>query len=247
MARTPDLERRQELLDQIVVYLAEHGLAQATLRPMAAAIGVSINRLVHHFGSKDELVATALARSIEQQIAVADGWTRRHPGAGIVDHYRRWWRWITASPANLALVRLNYEAAALSTEVTGLAGDVRADQIGVWRHDIEHRLLAEGVAPERIEVEASLIKAMFSGLVMDLLATGDRARLTKACHQWLDRLACELHGGTTGGEPQPAGRPSAATAMAAKPAADGGVPSATAGVSAPPSPPRTRRSPSAAR
>jgi AcrR family transcriptional regulator len=216
MARTPDLERRQELLDRIVVYLADHGLAQVTLRPMAAELGVSINRLVHHFGSKDELIATALARSIEQQIEVADGWSRRHPDAGIVEHYRRWWRWINASPANLALVRLNYEAAALSHEVTGLAGDVRADQIGVWRHDIEHRLLREGVPPARVEVEASLVKAMFSGLVMDLLATGDRARVTAACHQWLERLPAVLNG-------------------------DDAVPGE---LSAAPSPPRTRRSPS---
>ena len=33
-------------------------------------------------------------------------------------------------PENLALVRLNYEAATLDASVTGLAGDVRADQIG---------------------------------------------------------------------------------------------------------------------
>ena len=61
MARTPDLERRQELLDRIVVYLADHGLAQATLRPMARSLDVSINRLVHHFGTKEELLAAAHA------------------------------------------------------------------------------------------------------------------------------------------------------------------------------------------
>lgn len=189
MARTPDLERRQELLDRIVVYLAEHGLAQATLRPMAAALDVSINRLVHHFGSKDELVATALARSIEQQIAVQETWMTRRREMGTVEFYRRWWKWINASPSNLALVRLNYEAAALSAEVTGLTGDVRADQIGVWRHDVEQRLRAEGVPEDQIEVEASLSKAMFSGLVMDLLATGDRKRLTTALDTWLERLS----------------------------------------------------------
>ncbi|MFN8022466.1 MAG: TetR/AcrR family transcriptional regulator [Acidimicrobiales bacterium] len=189
MARTPDLERRQELLDRIVVYLAEHGLAQATLRPMAAALDVSINRLVHHFGSKDELVATALARSIEQQIEVQETWMSRRRDMGTVEFYRRWWKWINASPANLALVRLNYEAAALSAEVTGLTGDVRADQIGVWRHDVEQRLRAEGVPEGLIEVEASLSKAMFSGLVMDLLATGDRKRLTVALDTWLGRLS----------------------------------------------------------
>ena len=192
MARTPDLERRQELLDRIVTYLAEHGLAQATLRPMAAALDVSINRLVHHFGSKDELVTTALARAIERQLEVEAAWMRRRPQMDLVEFYRRWWRWINASPANLALVRLNYEAAALSPEVTGLAGEVRAGQIGVWRHDVEQRLVAEGVPADRVELEASLVKAAFSGLVMDLLATGDRRRLTRACDAWLDRLGAQI-------------------------------------------------------
>jgi AcrR family transcriptional regulator len=189
MARTPDLERRQELLDRIVVYLAEHGLAQATLRPMAAALDVSINRLVHHFGSKEDLITAALNRAIEQQIEVQRGWLKRQPRMTQVELHRRWWRWMNASKANLALVRLNYEAAALDTEVTGLAGDVRADQIGVWRHDVEQRLLAEGVPADRVELEAGLIKAGFSGLIMDLIATGERKRLTAACDEWLDRVS----------------------------------------------------------
>ncbi len=189
MARTPDLERRQELLDRIVVYLADHGLAQATLRPMAASLDVSINRLVHHFGSKEELITAALDRGIQQQIAVQNVWLKRQPHIAQVELYRRWWRWMNASPSNLALVRLNYEAAALDTSVTGLAGDVRADQIGVWRHDLEHRLLVEGVPADRVELEAGLIKAGFSGLIMDLIATGERKRLTIACDVWLDRVS----------------------------------------------------------
>ena len=189
MARTPDLERRQELLDRIVVYLAEHGLAQTTLRPMAAALDVSINRLVHHFGSKEELITAALARAMEQQIAVQQKWLKREPNMSQPELYRRWWRWLNANRDNLALVRLNYEAAALDTSVTGLAGEVRADQIGVWRHDVEHRLIAEGLRPDRAALEASLIKATFSGLIVDLFATGDRRRLTVACDEWLERLA----------------------------------------------------------
>lgn len=189
MARTPDLERRQELLDRIVEYLAANGIAQATLRPMAASLDVSINRLVHHFGSKEELLTSALERAIDQQIAVQDAWLDRAPQMTQVELYRKWWRWMNASPANLALVRMNYEAATLDTNVTGLAGEVRADQIGVWRHDVEQRLRAEGVPEDQIEVEASLSKAMFSGLVMDLLATGDRKRLTTALDTWLERLS----------------------------------------------------------
>jgi hypothetical protein len=76
--------------------------------------------------------------------------------------------------------------------VTGLDGAVRADQIGVWRHDVEHRLVAEGLKPERAALEASLIKATFTGLVMDLFATGDTRRLTHALDEWLDRLDHDL-------------------------------------------------------
>jgi AcrR family transcriptional regulator len=188
VARTPDLERRLELLDRIVVYLADNGLAQATLRPMAKSLDVSINRLVHHFGSKEELLATAMQRAIDQQITVQTGWLRRNPGLTNADLYRKWWKWINESPANLAVVRLNYEAAALDTKVTGLAGEVRADQIGVWRHEAELHLTHDGIPLDRAELEASLAKATFTGLVMDLIATGDQRRLTKVFNEFARRL-----------------------------------------------------------
>jgi AcrR family transcriptional regulator len=188
VARTPDLERRQELLDRIVDYLAEHGLAQATLRPMAASLDVSINRLVHHFGSKEELLTAALARAIDRQIAVQMAWLARDRNLSQCDLYRKWWRWINASPANLALVRLNYEAAALNPEISGLAGGVRADQIGVWRHHAEQRLVSDGLPDGVAALEASLAKATFTGLAMDLFATGERKRVTLAFNEFVDRL-----------------------------------------------------------
>ena len=42
---------------------------------------------------------------------------------------------------------------------------------------------------ERAALEASLAKATFTGLVMDLLATGDRRRLNGAFAEFLKRLA----------------------------------------------------------
>lgn len=188
MARLPDLERRTELLDVVVAYLAEHGLADVSLRPMANALGVSVNRLVHHFGCKDQLVVAALRRAAQVQADVEHGWLARHPGLSEADLMRRWWRWLNASPANLAVVRLGIEAAALDATVSGLPGDVRADQIGLWRTNIEERLLAEGVPAGSAASEASLVKAMFTGLIVDLLATGERRRLTQALELGLARL-----------------------------------------------------------
>ena len=70
MGRRPDPERRAELLDQVVGYLGRHGIAGVSLRPVARALGVSVNALVHHFGSKDELVVAALRRAAEIQRGV---------------------------------------------------------------------------------------------------------------------------------------------------------------------------------
>ena len=66
---------------------------------------------------------------------------------------------------------------------------MRAEQIGLWR--IEHRAAPDRrgrAAPDIAAVEASLVKAMFTGLVVDLLATGERRRLTRALEVGLARL-----------------------------------------------------------
>ncbi len=188
IGRPPDAERRQQLLDGIVAHLADHGLADVSLRPMAAALNVSVNALVHHFGSKEELVVAALDRATQLQQEVRARWLAADPDLSTADLLRRWWRWINASPANLALVRLGLEAAALDATASGLPGAVRAEQISTWRADLEHHLLARGMDKPTTKVEASLTKAMFTGLVVDLLATGQRRRLGHALEVGLARL-----------------------------------------------------------
>src|SRR5579859_5977237 len=188
MGRHPDLERRAELLDEVVRYLGRNGIAGVSLRPVARALGVSVNALVHHFGSKDELVVAALRRAAEIQRVVEGRWRRREPRLSTADLQRRWWRWINRSPEHLALVRLGLEAATLDATISGLPGDVRAEQISFWREGIADGLIADGIKPEDAEREASLVKATFTGLVLDLLATGQRKRLTDALNCTLARL-----------------------------------------------------------
>jgi AcrR family transcriptional regulator len=188
MGRLPDVERRLELLDEVVAYLAKHGLADVSLRPMARELGVSVNAIVHHFGSKEDLVVEALRRAAEIQREVGDRWLARSAGLSQADFMRRWWRWMNAEPENLALVRLGIEAAALDATTSGLPGEVRAEQISFWREDIATRLIADGIKPEEAQVEASLAKALFTGLILDLLATGNRRRLTRSLEVALTRL-----------------------------------------------------------
>jgi len=56
------------------------------------------------------------------------------------------------------------------------------------REGIADGLIADGIRPEDAEREASLVKATFTGLVLDLLATGHRKRLTEALECTLSRL-----------------------------------------------------------
>ncbi len=185
MARTPDPLLKQALLDEVVGHLAATGLGVSSLRPMALALGVSTHRLVHHFGSKAELVEMALRRALATQEDVRRAWLDVDPGLSQADLLRRWWSWMLADPANLALVRLGFEAVCLDATVTGLEGDLRAEQIAVWRSSIEDRLVEAGLTPKDAEVEASMAKALFTGLVMDLLATGEVLRLTDALERYL--------------------------------------------------------------
>ena len=190
---------KQQLLDDIVRHLADHGLAAVSLRGIAGALGMSLNRLTHHFGSKAQLLATALRRATDIQEQVSVGWETVDPGISQADLLRKWWAWINESPENLALCRRGIEAAALDATVTGLAGEVRADQIGVWRTHIERRLLAAGVPPAESRTEASATKALFTGLVIDLMASGesDRDRLSVTLEvglQRLEALVARYHG-----------------------------------------------------
>ncbi|MEI2706059.1 MAG: TetR/AcrR family transcriptional regulator [Ilumatobacteraceae bacterium] len=185
MSRPPDLEARRQLLDRVIDYLADHGLGEATLRPLANALNTSPTRLMHHFGSKGELLAAALARTEELHRQIEARWVRQSPQITQSDVLRKWWKWMLASRRNLNQVRLGLEAATLNSTVTGLAGDVRAEQIGAWRGMIERRLLARGVPAHDARIEASRLKAAFTGLTLDLVATGDRKRLTEALERIL--------------------------------------------------------------
>lgn len=120
MARPIDAARRNELLDTVVAYLGTHGLAGLSLRPLAAALGISVNLLTHHFGSKDELIVAALRRTGEVQKAVERGWLGGDPNMSQAELLRAWWGWINAAPENLAMVRLGIEAAAMEATLHGL-------------------------------------------------------------------------------------------------------------------------------
>ena len=53
-------ERKRELTEAIIAYLLKHGLADLSLRPLAAKTGTSSRLLIYHFESKEGLLTEVL-------------------------------------------------------------------------------------------------------------------------------------------------------------------------------------------
>ncbi|MEE4206191.1 MAG: TetR/AcrR family transcriptional regulator [Erythrobacter sp.] len=63
---------RETLLPRLAGHVLEHGLAGASLRPLARAAGTSDRMLIYHFGSKAALVADLLAFAAERYADALD-------------------------------------------------------------------------------------------------------------------------------------------------------------------------------
>jgi AcrR family transcriptional regulator len=82
MARPPDLERRQNLLDAVVADVGDRGIGDRSLRDIAAAVGTSHRMLLHHFGSREELLL-AIVDVVERRQMAMMSELPAEPGAAI--------------------------------------------------------------------------------------------------------------------------------------------------------------------
>jgi AcrR family transcriptional regulator len=171
MARTPDPKRRAELLDGAVDYAIEHGLSDLTLRPLADALGVLPNTLVHHFGSKEQLLSEILNGVRDRLRAIRGDGDAVRPRESL----REVWAW-TAAPARSAFFRSFFEAYGMALR--------RPES---FRSFLD-RVVADWLAhvPQEQLAEATLELAVVRGLLLDLLTTGERARVEDAFVRFSD-------------------------------------------------------------
>jgi len=66
-------DRREAALERMADHLLLHGLAGASLRPLAAAAGTSDRMLLYYFKDKDELLTATLGRVMERLARLLDG------------------------------------------------------------------------------------------------------------------------------------------------------------------------------
>jgi AcrR family transcriptional regulator len=167
--------RREELLEKSWEYVLEHGLADLSLRPLASEIGSSPRVLLFLFESKDGLVRELLARGRRDELAAIDGIE------GDLDAVTaRLWEWLSA-PQHRRLLVLWVEAYARSlVEPTGPWAGFAQQTVEDWLE-----VLARSQPPAVRRTKAGLAArtralALLRGALLDLLATGDTARVGAA-------------------------------------------------------------------
>jgi AcrR family transcriptional regulator len=181
---------KQRLLEAVIEHFSAEGLADQSLRRIAEAVGSSHRMLLYHFGSKDGLlleVAQAVEARTQQQLAAVGAVA----GERTDEVVRRMWAYV-ADPELAAFERLFF-----ALYGRALQGDPAVSPL--LRGDVEHWLEAnealmegagaEAVPPPVARAHARLGLAVVRGLLLDLLATGDRAGVDAALDVFAGRYA----------------------------------------------------------
>jgi AcrR family transcriptional regulator len=174
MARPPDPKRRQELLDRSVDYVVANGLSDLSLRPLAVALGTQAPVLLHHFGTKEQLVVEILGQVRDRLRSLGRNAEAEHhrSGLGAV------WSWASA-PAQRPLTQLFFEAYGLALRHPGRYSDFLDHSVRDW---LDEPLAAID------DISATLAIATVTGLLLDLLTTGDQGRVDRAMERFLFML-----------------------------------------------------------
>ncbi|WP_037079372.1 TetR/AcrR family transcriptional regulator [Pseudonocardia spinosispora] len=167
--------RRPELLAAATEYVLEHGVTDLSLRPVAQALGITHATLLRHFASKDDLVIAVLdkIRADVTEMLSADEELRAARSTG--ELLRAFWH-RSCEPRQQRRFLVWFEVAGSGARNRALAQSVVDD----WLDIIIERLIGDGWPPGDASALATLVLAQVRGLHLDLLVSGDRARVDRA-------------------------------------------------------------------
>ena len=170
MARPPDLERRQELLDAVVKECAAHGIGDRSLRDIAAAVGTSHRMLLHHFGSRNELLL-AIVDEVERRQRALLHELPTEPAAAVAAMWANLRR-----PELRPFERLFFECYARGVQGEQPFARMLPGAVDAW--------LSEDETTDPALVRLGL--AVMRGLLLDLVATDDRRGVDAAALAFAD-------------------------------------------------------------
>jgi AcrR family transcriptional regulator len=183
-----DSPRKRELLNAAYGFALTNGLADFALRPMAKAIGTSPRVLLFLFGSKDGLTRALLARARQDELAALAALQASQGQTGLAGTGREIWAWLVA-PSHRALLSLWLEGYARS--LLGEPGPwerFAAETVDDWLALLASRQPANRRRSKHGEADRTVLLAVLRGAMLDVLATGDADRVTRAVERYLDSL-----------------------------------------------------------
>lgn len=187
MGRSKHLQTRKALLEQATQYVLEHGLQDLSLRPLAQALGTNARMLIYHFGSREHLVTEVLTLAVSRQQAAMQALAAEQRFASLGELLGAFWERLTA-PQSRAFLRLLFEVDVLGFSGHPVYAGFSKAALEGWVGLIEsllERILGQGDHRSL----ATNIVASFNGLVLDLLATKDEARVNRAFQAFVKTLA----------------------------------------------------------
>jgi AcrR family transcriptional regulator len=179
-------DAKATLLASAIAHLAEHGLGGATLRNIASAIGTSHRMLIYHFGSRDGLLL-AIVRRVEEEQRAAMAQLAADAGASTADLSRRMWERV-ADPRLHPHERLFFELYGRALQGDPGAVPMLTWVVPAWIEQLTALLVDRGIPADEARATARLGLATVRGLLLDLLATGDRAGADAAVELFTRRL-----------------------------------------------------------
>ena len=178
----PNSEQKERLLQAATDYVAEHGVADLSLRGLAAAIGTSHRMLIYHFGSKEDLLI-AVIRAVEEQQRQLLSSFRVDPSLPPAELLGRMWQHIS-NPKLHRNERLFFEMYGQALQGRPHTVEFLDGIVESWLEPIATLREQQGVPPRVARAQARLDLAITRGLLLDLLATGDRTGVNEAMAQF---------------------------------------------------------------
>jgi len=167
------------LLARATDHLLAHGLTSVSLRQLAEVTGASSRMLVHHFGSKQGLLLSALGEARRRQRAAFEAHLKGQPGRPYARVIADAWRWLSTEEPR-PFLRLFGELQALAGVPESPYADFARRSIVDWLPVVQAGFLADGAQPADAQQLATLTIAVIRGLLQDRNAVQDEARVDDA-------------------------------------------------------------------
>ncbi|WP_280213195.1 TetR/AcrR family transcriptional regulator [Nocardia cyriacigeorgica] len=181
MARPLDHAKRTELLAAVVRYIAEHGLADLSLRPLAAELGTSSRMLIYYFETKENLLVQALAT---QRPDIAALFADITDAAALRE--RLWDFWVANSAGEgVTSVKVMMQVLGAACAPHGPYAGYAEEAIGVFVQSLSAGLRRVDTIDDP-EVVATLLISGLRGILQDRLITGDADRTDRAARRLIE-------------------------------------------------------------